>query len=53
MCAGKIMCDFSERWWPVRIFYIEINGNLIFDLQIFTSHVTTYDRKSTDGCISS
>jgi hypothetical protein len=28
--------DFSGNWEPVRIFYIEINGNFFFDLRIFT-----------------
>jgi hypothetical protein len=29
---GKILGDFSGSPEPVRIFYIEINGNFIFDL---------------------
>jgi hypothetical protein len=34
--VGKILGYFSGSREPVRIFYIEINGNFIFDLQIFT-----------------
>jgi hypothetical protein len=30
------MGGFSGSQGPVRIFYIEINGNFIFDLLIFT-----------------
>jgi hypothetical protein len=33
---GKMLGNFSGSQEPVRIFYVEINGNFIFDLQIFT-----------------
>jgi hypothetical protein len=33
--VGKILGDFSGSRKPVRIFYVEINGNFIFDLLIF------------------
>lgn len=33
---GKVLGDFSGNREAVRIFYIEINGNCIFDLRVFT-----------------
>jgi hypothetical protein len=42
--VGKIMGDFSGSQELVRIFYIEINGNLIFDLQIFTLQTVFIER---------
>jgi hypothetical protein len=51
----KILSDFSGSWEPVRIFYIEINGNFIFRFTNFhftnSFHRTNYVRKSRDGCI--
>jgi hypothetical protein len=38
------MDDFSGSRKPVRIFYIEINGNLIFDLRIFTLRTVFIER---------
>jgi hypothetical protein len=34
--VGKILGDFSGSLEPVRILYIEIKGDFIFDLRIFT-----------------
>jgi hypothetical protein len=34
--VGTILGDFSGSREPVSIFYIEINGDFIFDFRIFT-----------------
>jgi hypothetical protein len=34
--VGKILGDFSGSQEPVTIVYTDINGNFIFDLQMFT-----------------
>jgi hypothetical protein len=36
--------DFSGSREPVRIFYIEINGNLIFESRIFTLRTVFVER---------
>jgi hypothetical protein len=37
--VGNVLDGFSGSLEPFRTFYIEINGNLIFDLQIFTLQI--------------
>jgi hypothetical protein len=40
----KILGHFSGSREPVIFFYIEINGNLIFDLRIFTLRTVFIER---------
>jgi hypothetical protein len=50
--VGKIL-GFSGSRESIRIIYIEINGNFIFDLRIFTLRTIFIERiTSRDGCIS-